>query len=209
MQAKHTPASARALLAVAICAVAVAAASCSSGSTPPGGQATHPSQPPAASTAPTTPATSTSPATCPTSWTTGSTTVAHQVSVPPVPVVTDIRTATHPECKYDRVVLDISGATPGYVVSFVPKVIQDASGRTVHLPGTKFLVIRLEPAQGHNDNGTATLPTGVHVLSYPQLKSYAVSGDFEGVVSIALGLAGGTKYRVGELPGKVYVDVAW
>lgn len=209
MQTKHTPVSARALLAVAICVAAVAAASCSSASAPPSGKATPTSQPPAASTAPTTPATSTSPVTCPTSWTTGSTTVTHQVSVPPVPVVTDIRAATHPECKYDRVVLDINGATPGYVVSFVTKVIQDASGQTVHLPGTKFLVIRLNPAQGHKDNGTPMLPSGIHALSYPQLKGYAVSGDFEGVVSIALGLADGTRYRVGELPGKVYIDVAW
>jgi hypothetical protein len=77
------------------------------------------------------------------------------------------------------------------------------------MPGTSHLVITLKPAQGHTDSGTLTLPTGVQTVSYPMLKSYAVSGDFEGVLSVALGLAGGNSYRVGEAAGRIYVDVAW
>jgi hypothetical protein len=40
------------------------------------------------------------------------------------------------------------------------------------------------------------------------LTAYAVAGDFEGHVSIALGLSARTGYRIGELPGRIYIDVA-
>jgi hypothetical protein len=39
------------------------------------------------------------------------------------------------------------------------------------------------------------------------LESYAVVGDYEGYVSIALGLNGKAGYRIGELDGRIYVDV--
>jgi hypothetical protein len=43
----------------------------------------------------------------------------------------------------------------------------------------------------------------------PRLKGYAVTGDFEGHLSIALGLASNTLIRVGELSGRVYLDVSY
>jgi hypothetical protein len=106
-------------------------------------------------------------------------------------------------------VIDISGAVPGYSARFVAKVIQDASGRPITMPGTSYLVIRFSPAQGHSASGALTLPATVQTVSDPMLKSYAVSGDFEGVLSVALGLAGGNSYRIGELAGRIYIDVAW
>jgi hypothetical protein len=39
------------------------------------------------------------------------------------------------------------------------------------------------------------------------LESYGVVGDYEGYVSVALGLNGKKGFRIGELPGRVYVDV--
>jgi hypothetical protein len=50
--------------------------------------------------------------------------------------------------------------------------------------------------------------TGVHRIDLPTLKPYAVVGDYEGYVSIALGLNHVAGFRVGELHGRVYVDVA-
>ena len=41
------------------------------------------------------------------------------------------------------------------------------------------------------------------------LKGYAVIGDFEGHVSVAIGLAKSVQVRVGELSGRLYVDVAY
>jgi hypothetical protein len=39
------------------------------------------------------------------------------------------------------------------------------------------------------------------------LKGYALTGDFEGVLTLALGLPGTTSIRVGELPGRWFIDV--
>ena len=41
------------------------------------------------------------------------------------------------------------------------------------------------------------------------LKGYVVTGDFEGYISIALGLARTTMVRVGELSGRLYLDVRY
>jgi hypothetical protein len=39
------------------------------------------------------------------------------------------------------------------------------------------------------------------------LKGYALAGDFEGVLTLALGLQAPTSIRVGELPGRLYIDL--
>lgn len=142
-------------------------------------------------------------------WQTGPVSVQTGISIPPVPVATGISVGTHPECRFDRLVISISGALPGYEASFVSQVIADGSGLPVSVPGTRYLMLRVRPAQGHTDTGAVTLAPGPRTVGYPMLKGYAVAGDFEAVVSIALGLAGGTKYRVSELPGRIYVDVSW
>jgi hypothetical protein len=130
--------------------------------------------------------------------------------VPPVPVVTRIRPGTHPECRYDRIVFDITGATPGYAVRYVSSVVADPSGNPVTVPGggKAFLQITLHPAQGHTDSGTSISPKSA-TLGYPMLKGYVVTGDFEGYLTITLGLARAVQVRVGELSGRVYLDVAY
>jgi hypothetical protein len=80
---------------------------------------------------------------------------------------------------------------------------------TVPGGGTAFLLITLHPAQGHNDSGVTTIGTRSAALGYPMLKGYAVAGDHEGYVTIALGLAATTVVRVGELSGRLYVDVSY
>lgn len=152
---------------------------------------------------------SANPAACSGGWRTRPLTVTASVSAPPVPVATGIRTGSHPDCQFDRLVIDISGTRPGYSVAFVATVNRDASGRPVNLPGSAFLLIRLTPAQGHSASGTGALPQHIQTVGYPMLRAYAVTGDFEGVLSVAVGLSGHTRYRVGELPGRLYLDVAW
>ncbi|HET6530712.1 MAG TPA: hypothetical protein VFH03_08885 [Actinoplanes sp.] len=127
--------------------------------------------------------------------------------MPPVPVVTGVRYAAHSQEGYDRIVFDISGALPGYSIRYVSEVRADPSDRPVTVPGRRYLQVVLHPAQAHRDNGTATV-TGIHRINLPMLKSYAVAGDFEGHVTIALGLDDVVGYRVGELPGRIYLDVA-
>jgi hypothetical protein len=125
-----------------------------------------------------------------------------------VPVVTNLRSAAHTESGYDRVTFDITGPIPNYSVQYVSHVVGDASGNPITVPGQAYLVIRFNPAQGHTDAGVTTVPTGPQTLNYPMLKGYAVAGDFEGVFTVALGLARTTGFRVGELSGRVYIDVA-
>jgi len=143
----------------------------------------------------------------PRAWSTGPVTVVHRPAVPPVPVVTAIRYAGHPSEGYDRVVFDIRGALPGYSARYVTQVRADGSDQPISVPGRRFLMVVLNPAQAHTDQGAITV-TGVHRTGLPMLVSYAVAGDFEGHVSIALGLNATAGYRIGELPGRIYVDVA-
>ena len=142
-----------------------------------------------------------------TTWTTGTVTVTHHPAVPPVPVVTTIRYASHAAEGYDRIVFDIPGPPPGYTVKYVTEVTQDGSGNPVTVPGAEHLQIVLTPAQAHRDDGTATV-SGTHTINLPTLKSYAVVGDYEGYVTIALGLNTKHGYHIAELSNRIYIDVA-
>ena len=87
------------------------------------------------------------------------------------------------------------------------QVRRDGSDQPVTLPGSHYLLIVLTPASAHRENGTATV-TGTHRIDLPMIKSYAVVGDYEGYVSMALGLNGKAGYRIGELTGRIFIDVA-
>jgi hypothetical protein len=201
---------------VALAATAVLAAACGgTGSEVPG---TQPAPSTTSTTAPTSPAPTSPALTSPSpggggaapvhpTWGSGPVTVRHDPPVPPVPVVTGIRYAAHSVQGYDRIVFDISGGLPGYSVRYVSQVRADPSDRPVTVPGRRHLLVVLTPAQAHRDNGATTV-SGVHRTDLPMLKSYAVVGDFEGYVSIALGLDDVVGFRVGELPGRIYLDVA-
>ena len=142
-----------------------------------------------------------------TPWHSGPITVTHHVTVPPVPVIAAVRIAQHPECRYDRIVLDIRGPMPGYMVRYVASAVADATGQVIALPGARYVVITLRPAQAHSDTGAPTIATGIHAPAYPALASWVLAGDVEGVVRIALGLSAPTSIRTGELSGRIYVDV--
>jgi hypothetical protein len=144
-------------------------------------------------------------------WTSGPLTVRHDVAVPPVPVLLRIRSAAHPDAGYDRIVFDFTGPLPGYTVRYVDQVREDPSDRPVTVPGRRFLLIVFTPAQAHTDAGVVTVTPRTARLDYPMLRGYAMAGDFEGYVSVALGLDDVVGYRVGELPGtpgRIYLDVA-
>jgi hypothetical protein len=175
-----------------------ATAPASSRPAPASGQPGTPSasRPPAPAAAPSSPG-----------WSSGPVAVVHEPPVPPVPVVTGIRYAAHPDRGYDRVVFDIDGELPGYAARYVAEVRADPSDRPVSVPGRRHLLIVLQPAQAHRADGAPTVG-GVHRTGLPMLESYAVMGDFEGHVSIALGLDDVAGYRIGELPGRIYVDIA-
>jgi hypothetical protein len=124
-----------------------------------------------------------------------------------MPVITAVRTAAHPECGYDRLVLDITGPMPSYDVRYVTQVTADPTGKVITAPGRSYLLITLRPAQAHTDSNAPTITRPPHTLGYPMLKSYALAGDFDGVFTLALGLQGTTSIRVSQLPGHWVIDI--
>ncbi len=140
-------------------------------------------------------------------WTTGPVVRKSRISVPPVPLLVGIRTASQPG--YDRIVFDFQGQLPGYDIRYVSRVVEDGSGETVQVPGRRFLLIRFDPANAHDEAGRATAPRSATV-NLPMLRAYRMVGDFEAVVSVALGLDDTVGFRVGELgsPNRIYVDIA-
>lgn len=150
-------------------------------------------------------------ATVPGTWTSGPTVVSRSVPVPPVPQLLRIRTAAHSAEGYDRVVFDFVSTLPGYEIKYVDEAIADGSGEPVDIPGRRLLQITFRPAQAHDDTGTSSVTPRMKTLDYPMLEAYAITGDFEGVVTVVLGLDDVVGYRVGELPGepgRIYIDVA-
>jgi hypothetical protein len=215
MQPRGGVAMARIRTILAAAAIAMLAAACSSGGqasgrTAPATPAVTTAQPDGTvqpgSTAPATPAVTA--ATCDSApFLTLPVTTAHQVPVPPVPRVTAVRVAQHPECGYDRIVLAVTGPLPGYTVRAVSHPVADASGHPLSLPGSRFLVVTLHPAQAHDAAGTPLVTAVARQPGFPVLDSWVLAGDNEGTVTIALGLRGPVSVRAGELPGRVYLDV--
>ncbi|MGH3235707.1 MAG: AMIN-like domain-containing (lipo)protein [Streptosporangiaceae bacterium] len=140
-------------------------------------------------------------------WRAAPVSVTRQAATSAAPVITTIKTAAHPECGYDRLVLGITGPMPGYDIRYVTRVTADPSGEPIAMVGRSFLLITLRPAQAHDGSGAPTVTRPKQTLGYPVLKSYALAGDFEGVVTLALGMHDTTSIRVGEFPGLLYIDV--
>jgi hypothetical protein len=114
---------------------------------------------------------------------------------------------------YDRVVFQFRGeGLPGYRVEYMPPPLkEDGSGDPVDVAGSAFVVVRMEPASGFDLNtgegelvykGPKRLPgTGV-------VKEVVRTGDFEAVLSWAVGLAGKVPFRVttAAAPSRLIVD---
>ncbi|GAA2607826.1 hypothetical protein Adu01nite_15740 [Paractinoplanes durhamensis] len=140
-------------------------------------------------------------------WRSAPVSVVRHPPVPPVPVLTGVRSGAHPAEGYDRIVFDIDGALPGYTIRYVDQVRADPSDRPIAVPGERHLLVVLDPAQAHRTDGSGTV-TGIHALGLTALTAYAIVGDFEGHVSIAVGLPRTAGFRAGELPGRIFLDVA-
>jgi hypothetical protein len=166
--------------------------------TPPGGQSAAPTGSP------------TNTAASPATWSSQPVAVNKTVTVPPVPRLTAIRSGQHSDEGYDRVVFDFVSVLPGYDVRYVDTVTADGSGQPVTVPGQRHLKIVFRPTQAHDDSGGSQVARSA-TLDLPMLKAYAITGDFEGVVTVVLGLNQMAGFRIVELPGtpgRVAIDVA-
>jgi hypothetical protein len=110
---------------------------------------------------------------------------------------------------FDRVVIRARLATPGYDVRYVTRIVADPSGKPVSLLGTKRIRVIIRRARGHTSGGTDLLPSRVTPLC-SNLRQIKGAGDFEGVVSLGLGLRRKTGFRVFRLTGptRIVIDIA-
>lgn len=120
-----------------------------------------------------------------------------------------IRHAKHDT--FDRIVFELRGSAPGYDVRYVSTVRYDPSDKPVSMMGRAYLQVVLHGASAYDVNGRHTYSgLGRANLSYPTLKGWVINGDFERVLSIALGLSKQAGFRVFTLynPTRIVVDVA-
>jgi len=114
---------------------------------------------------------------------------------------------------FDRVVFQFRGeGLPGYRIQYVePPLVEDGSGNPVTIAGNAFLVVRMEPASGFDLNtgegevvykGPRRLP-GASVV-----KEVVRTGDFEAVLTWAIGLESKTPFKVTTTssPSRLIVD---
>lgn len=137
--------------------------------------------------------------------------VAQQPPAPPVAQLVDVRLGRHQG--FDRVVFEFTGNLPGYQVAYVqPPIREDGSGFTLEVQGQAFLEARFEPATGWDfDRGEPSYPGPRRIQGgFPNLREAVRSGDFEAILTWALGLERESDFRVIELsePLRVVIDVA-
>jgi hypothetical protein len=185
---------------ITLTSLAACSTSDSASSPPPATQ-------PAAGTRPSSPSASTPATACDQgAWQSAAISGTERTTAAGAPVLTAVRAAQRPECGYDRLVLDITGPLPGYAIRYVSQVRADPSGRLISLPGSRFLLITVHPAHMHTSAGAPTMTGTVRALGYPMLAGWAPAGDFEGYVTVAVGLNAQTQVRVSELAGRLYID---
>jgi hypothetical protein len=117
---------------------------------------------------------------------------------------------------YDRVVFQFRNGLPGYRVEYVrPPLREDGSGNRVQVAGNAFVVVRMELASGFDvATGEGELVyTGPRRLSGADAGTSVVrevvrTGDFEAVLSWAVGLDDRVDFRVRtfENPARIAVD---
>jgi hypothetical protein len=117
---------------------------------------------------------------------------------------------------FDRVVFEFTNGLPGYRVEYVrPPLTEDGSGNPVSLDGDAFAVVRMEPASGFD----LSKNEGELVYKGPKriqgssagtsvVRELARTGDFEAVLSWAIGLSDRVPFRVttAESPARLIVD---
>ncbi|HEX9929924.1 MAG TPA: hypothetical protein VGB02_15435 [Pyrinomonadaceae bacterium] len=123
-------------------------------------------------------------------------------------VLKNFRAARHKN--YDRIVFEFQTAKmPSYKIEYVNDVRQCGSGNAVSLAGDAQLEITFTPAQAHNDKGRATVRKREQKFGYKILKEAEITCDFEGDVTVALGVSAPNKYQVLELknPTRLAIDI--
>jgi sporulation and spore germination protein len=123
-----------------------------------------------------------------------------------VPTLTSVQ-AQHVG-KVDRVTFGFANGLPDHVYpQWVDTLVHDGSGLPVRVAGAAILSVGFTSAIAHDQDG-ATIATRT-AYPLPNVITAVSAGDFEGYVTVGLGLQKRTSYKVTKLtnPDRVVVDV--
>jgi hypothetical protein len=137
--------------------------------------------------------------------------VPAQATAPVIPAMTAIRTGNNPA--FDRVVLDLTpGPAPAVGYQLTDELTADPSGEIVWLTGEYFIAVSATPAAAHDADGalTYTGPQKFRTRNLANVMAVVLTGDFEGHLSVGLGVRARTAVNVFTLtaPNRVVIDVA-
>ena len=134
---------------------------------------------------------------------------------PDSPIV-DVRVGKH-TC-YDRLVVELDGAAPGYVVKYVRKFVPGADGKEAELRGGATLQITMLGARAHDEDGNPTYTPKrrrnmFNVDGFRTFRQVYWGGTFEGTTVIGIGTRARLPFRVRTLDGpddhnRLVIDVA-
>jgi hypothetical protein len=177
------------------------------GSSPP--SSTPPPPPSAGTTTVTAPATTTEPTD--TLAGAGTSPVVAAATAKGTSLLDRVAVGRHPG--YDRVVFQFrTQGLPGYRVEYVqPPLKEDGSGNPVDVAGNAFVVVRMEPASGFDvssGEGELVYKGPKRLAGASVVKDVVRTGDFEAVLSWAIGLEAKVPFRVttAPSPSRLIVD---
>lgn len=110
---------------------------------------------------------------------------------------------------FDRVVFEFADSVlPGYQIEYPEGPIRRCgSGDEVFLAGSGRLLVRLEPAQAHDEGGNSTIPNRGWAPRLPVVQDMNLVCDFEGQVEWAIGLVERRRFRVIEMARSAHLIV--
>ena len=134
-----------------------------------------------------------------------------QGGTPNVPTtLRGVRAASNPE-GFDRMVLDFGAdPVPGWHTAYSARPFFGCgSGDPVRVEGVRWLRVRLQTAQAHDEQGQPTVRQRRLPLGMPVLREMAIACDFEGEVEVVLGVSAANPYRVMQLanPTRLVIDI--
>lgn len=124
----------------------------------------------------------------------GSVSVWHTYTVPPVPALVRIAVGDHPrdpgERLFNRMTFTFTTTMPSYSLRYADGLVGDADDRPIPLLGRGVLTVTFRQAQAHALDGsrsTVTAQPAPH-LGLSRMVDYAQAGDFEGVLTYGIGI---------------------
>lgn len=107
--------------------------------------------------------------------------------------------------------LDFSGTQAQVSSRFVDQLTRDGSGNIERLTGAAFAEMHAMPAQAHCNEGHSSYPgpRKFRTRNLANVMAVAITGDYEGVLSVGIGMRKQTSVKVCTLtrPTRVVIDV--